>query len=1228
MEENLDEHLSPAELARILAGSRDPSEQEVGRSAGYSHLSTCAACRDQYDALTSLDRRLSGVRLLRAGASSSGADCPRPGVWREIAGGLTPADETLALIEHASRCDRCGPMLHEAVSEMADLKGEVTEEERRQIVFLESAGAEWQQRLAHQIATAARNAADRGPEKLGWRQKWVGAPRLAFLGVSLAVVVVAGYWFEGYRHQPAAADRLLARAYTEKRTLELRIAGADYAPPRVSLGPIASFTSRPPALLKAEALIASQLESHPSDPAWLQAKAQADILEGKYDAGVEALRRALELDPHSAPLLIDLGTAYFQRALQEDRKEDFGAAYESLSQALQLRPDDPVALFNRAIVAEREFLYQQAEDDWEHYLRVDGGSQWSQEARVRANAVREKLKQHESKLMPLLSPEQVATLHKNADGNLDGGSEVDDRIDEYLDQAIRSWLPRAFPGAKAKADLSASQALFFLAGLTAQKHGDRWLADFLSGSSAANFPQAALALARALQSNRAGQFDIAREQARLAEGLFRRSGNAAGAVRAEFEELFAIQVGGTGEECRPQAAAAQAEAEQNSYSWLRVQLELEKAVCSITKSDIGADEKASRHAMEQAQKSGYGALFLRAAVFAADDKLLIGDPSGATALADAGLERYWSGQYPPVRGYSLYAELTEIAGSSARSQANLQVALWREAVALADLDEEPVERGAAHKQLANAATAAGLSQLAEQHYAEASVLFAAAPQTGATREAVLEAEIRTARLEAQLGRFDDAIARLTRVQEQIAPRSSGLTAQMFYSTLGILQLGRNRETEAEQAFLPALRMAEQNLASLGSAAERVSWSEDAAPVYLGLAESELIQGREQDSLNTFEWYLGAPHRVAVRAATDSSRSRSALFLPDADRLTARLPLLSKQTVVAYGVLPDGLAIWVYDDRGIHATWIPKSARDLQELAAAFYSKCSDPHSEPAALVRDSEDLYSLLIAPIEQRLDPRRTLVIETEGFLARLPFEALVDGNGRYLIERVPIVHSPGAYAEGHMRAEDAISVDSPAFVVGSDVSSPDTGLFAVPDVPGGTQAVASGFHSAHVLNGREATLAAVTKGMPQAAVFHFEGHAVDAFNHSGLLLQSGEPVSGGQSAEPTLLDADAVRRLPLQKLQLAVLAACNTDSGEGGSRGFDSVAQALQASGVPHVVASRWAVDSVQATAFVNGFYGSLLSGQPVSNATRLTAQRMLLNPRTTHPYYWAAFAAYGRP
>jgi tetratricopeptide (TPR) repeat protein len=454
LEGNPNEHIGTTELAKLLEESRRRSDSVLDAPHAHPHLAACPACREQFEELAVLDRQLKSMRPAKSALRQS--DCPGPAVWREIAGGLTPPDQTLAYIEHASRCDYCGPLLRGAVAELIDLNGEMTETERNHIATLESARAEWQHRLAQRITETPHSAPDR-ESKPRW-QRWVAVPRLALAGASVLAVIGVGSWVVIHRNQPAAADQLLARAYTEKRTLELRIAGAGYAPLRVSRGPAASFTSRPAALLKAEALIASQLELHPSDPSWLQAKAQADVLEGKYDAAVEALRRALELDPGSPDLLTDLATAYFQRAQQqEDRKEDFGAAYECLSQALKLHPDDPVALFNRAIVSEHQFLYQQALDDWEHYLRVDPGSQWVEEARNRADAVREKLKEHGSKATPLLSPAQVAAMATSASL----GAEVDPRIEEYLHEAVRSWLPQAFPETRANADPHAAQALFF-----------------------------------------------------------------------------------------------------------------------------------------------------------------------------------------------------------------------------------------------------------------------------------------------------------------------------------------------------------------------------------------------------------------------------------------------------------------------------------------------------------------------------------------------------------------------------------------------------------------------------------------------------------------------------------------------------------------------------------------------------------------------------------------------
>ena len=1247
--EDPNQHISQAELAKLLEEARclaqGRAEPSLDAAALRRHLADCSGCREQFEELAELERQFMHLRPVES--VQRPGDCPSTTVWREIAVGLLQPKDTLFHIEHASGCDYCGPQLRQAVAELAPLNRELTEEEQKQIATLESASPGWQEKLARRISGTPLPATDR--ESAPWWQYRMSVARQALAGASLLAVVGVGSWIVFRQvqlgHQPAAAKRLLARAYTKKRTLELRIAGAAYAPMNVTRGEAGSFAASPKELLSAEALIASQLESQPTNPAWLQAQAEADMLEGKYDPAVEALRHAVELEPQSPALLTDQATAYFERAQSQDKKDDLAAAYENLSKALALQPDDPVTLFNRAIVAEHLFLYHQALDDWDHYLRIDPASQWAQEARTRSDAVRAKLKEHQSQAAPL-SADRLIEVASGASPP----SGVDLRIEEYLDEALLSWLPAAFPdrgnevrtnkgpapGAKPDADPRAAQALFFLADLASQHHGDRWLADLLRGSSAPHFPQAVAALARAVKGDHSGEYDVARQQAEVADRLFRASGNVAGVLRAQFDQTYVAQMERHSEDCRQKAAAALAQSESNSYAWLQIQLGLEKGVCSGLMGDIGTRNESVQGALRRAQQSGYGSLYLRAIGFAASGETMNGDPARGLKLASAGLTSYWSGQYAPRLGYNLYTEVahnSEIAG-----RPSLRVASWREALALIDSDENLLLRAWAHNATADAATAARLPEVAEREYGAAARLFAAAPRTEATRNYAIETEIRTAQLAGHQGRFEEAIARLTAVQDQIRPLSNNYLLQMFYSTLGALQLGRHREVEAEQALRPALALAEQSLATLGSESKRRNWSKDAAPVYLALIEAEFAQGRSREALDAYEWYLAAPQRLEGEgdsgAQQDPRRTPSRTLsrtttnppAPEPSRLESRLPLLTNETALAYAVLPGGLAIWVYDDRGINAHWFPQPTDGLQELAERFYNLSSDPGSELIALRRDARSLYEMLITPVEQDLAPGRALVIEADGWLTRVPFEAMLDANGHYLIERAPIVHSLGQDSQARLHAGTGISANSVALVVGSAASMPAEGLVPLPEVAAEADAVASGFQSPRVLKGGEATLSAVRSELPGAAVFHFAGHALATPGTTGLLLESKN--ENGPANASGLLDADAVHQLRLQGLQLAVLSACSTASGNGGSSGFDSVTDAFLRAGVPHVVASRWAVNSDETQKFVRDFYGNALLGQTVAKAIRLTSLKILANRDTAHPYYWSAFAAYGRP
>ena len=1191
------------ELAHLLEEARlGPANRPSAEV--HPHLAECASCREHFEELADLDRQLS---LTEPGDEpSTSPDCPGAGIWAEIAGGFTPHDTTLACIEHASRCNECGPRLRAAVKEVADLGRDLSPAERRQIASLESAKAEWQERLAERIAGNPL----RRREHSTWR-RWLGLPGLV-PGAAVMLLVAVGWWATVERGNAGSANQLLARAYTEQRTLELRIPGAEYAPLRVQRGPAESFVARPAALLKAEALIAGQLPAHPNDPAWLQAAARADVLESKYDAAVESLQRALELRPHDPELLLDLGTAYFQRAQSEDRHEDYAASFEYLSQVLTAQPDNATALFNRAIVAEHQFLYQQALEDWEHYLRLDSGSKWTEEARSHAETARRKLNDHERGARPLLSPEQLAG---------DSGNAMRPRVEAYLDAAVQSWLPRAYAESGTGGDGHARQALFFLADLTANDHNDRWLTDLLRGSSDPAFSRAVAALARAAYANHSGDYALAQEQGAEAARLFRGSGNRAGVLRAQFEQAFAGQLIRKTDQCRSVASAALAEADHQAYPWLQIQLRLEKAVCSLLgKDDWGADERMSHEAMDRARDSRYDGLYMRALFFVADDQLGSGDLAEGLKSASAALKKYWSSDssagLPAIRAYNVYNSLGQVPEFTANSP-HFVVAIWREAVTLIDAEGDPLERAWAHSAAARAAASIHNPELAEKQYALAGSLFALAPKTDAIQNEILWTEVRTAEVEGRMGALEPGIARLTNIQDQIAVRSDRNLEESFYATLGQLELRNQHPAQAEQAFRPALESAERRLNSLNSESARISWSKEAAPLYLGMAEAELVQHHDQESLEYFEWYLGA-------AARSAGKIRSSDTAPDPTLLGSRLPLLTDKTVIAYGALPDGLAIWTYDNRGVSAQWFSQANQSAQELAARFYSLAADPKSSLAAVNHTSQSLYERLIKPVESRLEAGRTLVFEADGWLAQVPYEALLDGNGHYLIERAPMVHSLGLIADGLLHPESPISPQMRALIVGSTAASEEQGLAPIPNVFAEVEGVAGVFRAPTLLVSGDATVEAAGRELPAAGLFHFTGHSLTGRNGAALLLGAAGPRPGLAGS----LTADNLRQLDLRNLQLAVLSTCYTASGNDGSRGFNTIAAALQRGGVPHVVASRWAVDSLESRKFVMSFYGNALSGQSVSEAVRQTSRSMMADSRTVHPYYWSAFSAYGRP
>jgi CHAT domain-containing protein len=249
---------------------------------------------------------------------------------------------------------------------------------------------------------------------------------------------------------------------------------------------------------------------------------------------------------------------------------------------------------------------------------------------------------------------------------------------------------------------------------------------------------------------------------------------------------------------------------------------------------------------------------------------------------------------------------------------------------------------------------------------------------------------------------------------------------------------------------------------------------------------------------------------------------------------------------------------------------------------------------------------------VESRITPGRLLVIDADDGLAGLPFEALVDAQGRYLADRFSITASRGIYYRSDNRAQISVTSGSTALIIAVPTSSADAmqTLTPLPDALAEADAVASGFSNTSVLRASQVTADAIAANLPSAQVFHFAGHAVLSARHSGLLLAD------------SFLSAADLRKMSLRNLRLAVLSACQTQDGSGG----DGLVRVFLAAGVPDVVASRWSVNSAATREFMDFFYRNLLAGHSVADSIRQAQISLRSRRGMSHPFYWAAFTSFG--
>jgi CHAT domain-containing protein/Flp pilus assembly protein TadD len=265
------------------------------------------------------------------------------------------------------------------------------------------------------------------------------------------------------------------------------------------------------------------------------------------------------------------------------------------------------------------------------------------------------------------------------------------------------------------------------------------------------------------------------------------------------------------------------------------------------------------------------------------------------------------------------------------------------------------------------------------------------------------------------------------------------------------------------------------------------------------------------------------------------------------------------------------------------------------------------------------DTYQLLIQPIAEFLpkDPTAQVIIIPQGSLFLVPFVALKDSQGKYLIEKHTISIAPSI--QTLLLTSRPQSVSKEALIIGNPSPMPE-GMLPLPGTETEALEIAKMLNTQPLI-GQQATENVIIERMTKAGIIHLATHGI--FNErQGLNSSLALAAINNQDG---LLTALEIIDLKLNA-NLAVLSACDTGRGQITGDGVIGLSRAFMGAGVPTVVASLWAVPDESTATLMTEFYRQM---PKTPNKAQALRQAMFITmKKNSEPVNWAGFVVIGQP
>lgn len=350
------------------------------------------------------------------------------------------------------------------------------------------------------------------------------------------------------------------------------------------------------------------------------------------------------------------------------------------------------------------------------------------------------------------------------------------------------------------------------------------------------------------------------------------------------------------------------------------------------------------------------------------------------------------------------------------------------------------------------------------------------------------------------------------------------------------------------------------------------------------------------------------------------------------------------------------------------------AKDVDEGIEALRQALLNPKRNNVKQVARAAD--EKVMQPVRALAGDATHLLVSPDGQLNLIPFEALVDEQGHYLVERYDVAYLTSGRDLLRMKVpreskSPPVVVADPAFGEPAIISNRGMGRVAgvnekgqidysqiffgpLPGVSDEVRALRELLPQATFLTKKRATKAAL-KGLSGPSILHIATHGFFFSNEpqaklsaatqakadtrvgkwigqvENPLLRSGLALAGANQSlggsDDGVLTAFEASGLNLWGTKLVVLSACDTGLGDvKNGEGVYGLRRAFLLAGTESLMMSLWPVSDRSTRDLMIGYYKRLVQNEGRSRALRQVQLQMLRSKSHRHPHYWASFIQTG--